>query len=370
MINIKFSNLANSTLVTPVTSADTTISIREEDVSKFPQLSGTDPYFMLCITGAGGDFEIVKAVGIEDNVITVIRAQEGTSVKEFLVGAPVEHRITAGSMHSIIENASETVPHADVNSELIGQGSETLFGHVKITDDSTSEATSALGIGVSPYAVKAAFDKILGASTETILTSSGSFKVPVTGTYSITVIGGGGTGGTGGRGAYRDSVVTGGGGGGGGGAGQVITKSVSLTKDEGIAYIIGGASGNTAFGSYATALGGGNGGYGSPGYAVNGDSNYHGGAGGGAGTSYGTSASAGTAGGVLITNPDGWAPVGHGGSGGISIEGTYGNGGRGGNGGSSYIRWPNTNVGPNYAYNGDAGTPGTQGCIKIRLAVG
>lgn len=384
MINIKFSNQASTTLVDPILSTASKIVV--EDASVFPMIAA-DEYFIVCVTSSSAGYEIMKVVGVEDNTLTVVRAQEGTSVKDFPSGASVENRLTAGSLNSVIENASETVPHAREDSTSIGQGSEELFGHVKITDSDTSEATSTLGIGVSPYAMKRAFDKILGASTETILTTSGTFKVPVTGTYTVTTIGGGGAGGNGGRGGFGFSTTSimisdicayAGGGGGGGGAGQTVVKNIALVKDASIPYIIGGPSGTTTFGSYATALGGGKGNNG--GNATIADlpwmcSNHNNlqwgsvGTGGSAGTSYGSSSIAGASGSQsAITAYQAPTSVGNasGGNAGITADGVYGNGGRGGDGAGAYIKHCLEYSNPA----GGTGIPGTQGCIKIRLAVG
>lgn len=367
MINIKFSNLAASYLVSPVTNADTSITIDLDDAHKFPVLSDMDDYFIIRIMNSAGEFEIMRVITVDQNVFSVLRSQEGTSAKEFGAGSLVEHTITAGTMRAIIQNASETVPHASENVAGIGQGTEDRFGHVKITDSPTSEATSDLGIGVSPYAMKTAFDKLLGASTETILSSSGNFTVPVTGTYRLVVIGGGGTGGTGGSGRMCVSeghwfFPTQGGAGGGGGAGQVVIRDVALVKDQVVSYTIGGASGTTSFGTYATALGGGRGGDGGS-VASGCNSGNYGGAGGGAGTSYGSPATAGAKGSngasaSEITINNNYTV----GTKGISTEGTYGNGGNGGYGGGCW--------GQNQTWPGAAGQAGTQGCIKIRLAVG
>ena len=372
MINIKFSNQASTTLVDPILSTDNTIVV--EDASVFPMIAA-DEYFIVCVASSSAGYEIMKVVGVEDNTLTVVRAQEGTSVKDFPSGASVENRLTAGSLNSVIENASETVPHAREDSTSIGQGSEELFGHVKITDSDTSEATSILGIGVSPYAMKVAFDKILGASTETILTTSGNFLVPVTGVYNITCVAGGGRGGSGGTGwmcyGKVDTADGGecfakqGGAGGGGGAGQTITKSVSLTKGNIVSYVVGGPNGSTTFGTHITTLPGGNGGSGSsPGDKSTCDraTVAYGGV---AGTSYGSVATAG-ANGSYYNRLCGYNPtIGNNysvGTGGVSSEGTYGNGGTGGYGGGC---WGQTGT-----WGGGPGTPGTQGCIKIRLAVG
>ncbi len=387
MINIKFSNQASTALVDPILSTDNTLVV--EDASVFPMIAA-DEYFIVCVASSSAGYEIMKVVGVEDNTLTVVRAQEGTSVKDFPSGASVENRLTAGSLYSVIENASETVPHAREDSTSIGQGSEELFGHVKITDSDTSEATSILGIGVSPYAMKSAFDRILGASTETVITSSGKFKATVAGTYRVTVIGGGGNGGYGGHGGIGSSEETmnsirthGGGGGGGGGAGQVKTQNVVLTKDQEVNVIIGGSGGQTSFGSYVSSLGGGNGGGGSNAYAT--DVNWYcsntnnthlgyPGGGGGAGATYGSAAAAGANGHTVTGSGENWNPVvnpgAQGGAGGITSDGTYGNGGRGGNGGGASsigCAWQGTRT---YTYGGTAGQAGTQGCIKIRLAVG
>ena len=376
MINIKFSNQASTTLVDPILSTDNTIVVK--DALVFPTIAA-DEYFIVCVASSSAGYEIMKVVGVEDNTLTVVRAQEGTSVKDFPSGASVENRLTAGSLHSVIENASETVPHANENSTNIGQGSEILFGHVKITDDSASEATATLGIGISPYAMKTAFDKILGNSPELIFTASGNYTVPVTGTYRIIATGGGGTGGSSGYsvvGAYlfdpsgpsHGSGGMGGGGGGGGGSSQTITQNVVLTEGTVIPYTIGGPGGTTTFGTYVTALGGGNGGSGGNGgnYVSSWNSsgcpvNYSatGGVGGANGTSYGNAAQAGGTG--AVHKGQAIAAGGAGGAGGISAEGFYGNGGRG-------ATSPYRTESCGYT-NGSAGQVGTQGCIKIKLAV-
>ena len=263
--------------------------------------------------------------------------------------------------------------HASESSGKYGQGAAGIYGHVRVTDNFEEEnATAAQGVAISPSGVKIAWDRILLAKQNSIILTSGTWTVPETGTYKVVCVGGGGNGGSGSGSAYGWSSGTlytaTGGGGGGGGAGQVITQTLSLTKDQQIAVTIGGpGGGGTSFGTYITASGGGNGGAGEQGGGIY--SSGDGGApqlslhraayGGAAGSSYGSLASAGGNG--SWTGSKG-ASGGAGGSGGTSFDpaGEYGHGGSGGGGRAWWSgAWVQTG--------GTPGNSGIQGCIRISL---
>ena len=263
--------------------------------------------------------------------------------------------------------------HASESSGKYGQGAAGIYGHVRVTDNFEEEnASAAQGVAISPSGVKIAWDRILLAKQNSIILTSGTWTVPETGTYKVVCVGGGGNGGSGSGSAYGWSSGTlytaTGGGGGGGGAGQVITQTLSLTKDQQIAVTIGGpGGGETSFGTYITASGGGNGGAGEQGGGIY--SSGDGGApqlslhraayGGAAGTSYGSLASAGGNG--SWTGSRG-ASGGAGGSGGTSFDpaGEYGHGGSGG-GGRAWWGSPWVQTG------GAPGNSGIQGCVRISL---
>ncbi len=375
MANIKFTNLASSTLAAPITNLATVLTV--EDASKFPTISGQE-YFIIVVIDATGDFEIMRVVGATGTSFTVIRAQEGTPARAFASGCKVEHRLTAASLVTIVEEASITKPHTSDNADAYGHATATLYSHVKITDDPASSAAAVLGIAISPYAVKTRFDQLLGASNQTVITTSSAFVVPETGTYEVTAIAGGGKGGDGGWGGGGGNCpypmewsLMSGGGAGGGGAGQVITQQIQLNKDTYIPVTVGGSGGTTTFGSYLTALGGSNGANGgNASYALT--SPYDApscgspGSGGAGGYSYGTVAGNGTAGTLQQMS---YANIagGAGGAGGVSLEGTYGNGGNGGAGGGVYN--PMAGDAQQFLTPG-TGAAGTQGCVKIRLVLG
>ena len=256
--------------------------------------------------------------------------------------------------------------HASEDPEEYGKGDFQFYGHVKLTDDFEEPTAAKDGVGISPVGVKKAWDRIMGAKEQVTITTSRSWIVPETATYSVTCIGGGGRGGNGGSGTYI--TISGGsircaagGGGGGGGAGQVVTRNISLTKGTEIDCVIGGSSSPTTFGTHITALGGGDGGNGGNGTATR--DLMQGGGGGVAGATYGSTAAAGGTGGTRA-DLGGYYPSasgGGGGAGGITSWSPYGDGGRGGNGG--YVSYPNTS-------GGAGGSAGSQGCIMISIPVG
>lgn len=377
MANIKFTNLAGSTLKVAINNLATTVTIDPADVAKFPSISGSE-YFIIVLITSAGDFEIMRVTDITANVFTVVRAQEGTPARAFDIGDKVEHRLTAESLVTIVEEASITKPHTSTDADTYGHATSTLFSHVKITDETNSSASSVLGIGISPYAVKTRFDQLLGASNQTVITASSTFVVPENGTYEVIAIAGGGKGGNGGWGGGggncpypMEGSLMSGGGAGGGGAGQVITQQIQLNKDTSIPVTVGGSGGTTTFGSYLTALGGSNGANGgNASYALTSPSDAPScgspGSGGAGGYSYGTVAANGTAGTLQRAS---YANIagGAGGAGGVSLDGTYGNGGNGGAGGGVYN--PMAGDAQQFLTPG-TGSAGTQGCVKIRLVLG
>ena len=374
---IKFTNNASTQTVKSVSSVDTTITVAENEAAIFPRLESGD-YFLLTLMDINGQHEIVKCTSRTDSVFTVVRAQENTTAHSFPIGSLVELRLTADSITRVAEDASTTKVHATIDAQSVGAASGLVFGHVRLADSITNEEQALSSTACTPKALADVVARLTNAATTTLLTTSGTWVAPESATYTITTVGGGGPGGSGGSGSGGPggiAGVSGGGSGGGGGAGQVITTHVYIEKGTAVPYTIGGSGGKTTFGEYTSALGGGAGGNGGAGWyeytQVQGSDGYeehfttHGGSAGVAGASYGSLATAGAVGGTVYNSWD-WA---YGartvGIGGVSMEGTFGNGGNGGIGGDGCIQYLNAqNV---WGTPGAAGSAGTQGCIKITV---
>lgn len=380
---IKFTNNASTQLTQTLLATDTVLYVGTNSASIFPKLDTTDDYFLLTLFDINKNREVVKCTARTDDSCTVVRAQEGTTAKTFQVGSLVELRLTADSITKIAEDASVTKPHASTDPSTYGQATAQLYSHVKLTDNFELGTQAINGIICTPYALQQAVNRLTAVSGTHLITSSTTYVVPETGTYTITCVGGGGMGGTGGHGSEGanqaceycnyDWYLWSGGGAGGGGAGQTRALTIKLTKGTSIPIVVGGSGGNTSFGSYLTALAGGNGYNGGNAYGcgcncgnMNDYSTGGPGGGGAGGYSYGSPSvggASGTGGGQSYSYYNG----GVGGNGGVSQEGTYGNGGKGGNGQLAY----NPQAGCDTHYGPiNTGTGGVQGCVKITMKLG
>ncbi len=283
-------------------------------------------------------------------------------------------------------------PHASADADAYGRGSSTDYGHVRVVDNFEEELSAADGVALSPKGVKRAWDRLFGVMEGQTFTTSGTWTVPETGQYTVTCVGGGGNGGSGGSsrlqsrnasGGYNDSqwgttccARTCGGGGGGGGAGQVVSRKLTLTRGDVIAFTVGGPGGATTF-QDITALAGGAGASGGSGSGAASPSEsgcsgaVSGGAGGGAGISYGSTSTNGAAGGASTSAFFGpisaYSAGGAGGIGGISTQSPYGDGGAGGRGADTGSATNKYNI--NLTWSGSAGSAGKQGCIIIESPI-
>jgi hypothetical protein len=107
-----FANFASSTLAATITSTALVIAVRTGDGKKFPLPLAGD-YFMLVLEDADGNCEIVKCTGRNNDLLTVVRAQEGTVRDDFPAGARVENRLTAGSLAGLMF-ANAPAPTGDI----------------------------------------------------------------------------------------------------------------------------------------------------------------------------------------------------------------------------------------------------------------
>ena len=101
-----FSNNADASLNGAIVSDTTAIVLKDGEGSKFPSPAAGD-YFLVTIFDRLGttelNHEIVKCTSRIGDVLTVTRAQEGTSAKNFPNGACVELRVTAGTLNNKVE---------------------------------------------------------------------------------------------------------------------------------------------------------------------------------------------------------------------------------------------------------------------------
>lgn len=95
-MSVLLKNNAVSRLGASLSSGATSLSLSSGDGSKFPSPTGGD-WFPLTILSAAGTLEIVKCTARASDVLTIVRAQEGTIAAAFSIGDRVELRLTAGA---------------------------------------------------------------------------------------------------------------------------------------------------------------------------------------------------------------------------------------------------------------------------------
>ena len=107
------SNNATSTMASGITDIATSVTLAAGDGNlKFPALSAGD-YFYAYLTKSTGVYEIVKVTARSSDVLTIDRAEQGTSAVAFSTGDVVSARLTAADINAFpvgedIQNATYT----------------------------------------------------------------------------------------------------------------------------------------------------------------------------------------------------------------------------------------------------------------------
>lgn len=114
-----FANNASSTLAAPISNVATSMTVATGEGAKFPSPTGSD-YFSLTLykltSGIESEVEIVKCTARSADVLTIVRAQEGTTGVAHASGDYVGLRVTAGVM-----TAHETlVASKDASGGIVG----------------------------------------------------------------------------------------------------------------------------------------------------------------------------------------------------------------------------------------------------------
>lgn len=110
-----FANNAASELASAVTSGAVSLTLKTGDGAKFPSPVGGDFFLVTLYQKVGQDeinHEIVKCTARVGDVLTVVRAQEGTTARAFNVDDPVELRLTAGAM-TAKQDGIPVIPYED-----------------------------------------------------------------------------------------------------------------------------------------------------------------------------------------------------------------------------------------------------------------
>lgn len=97
-----FSNTASATLASSISTSATAITVSTGLGALFPTITaGT--YFYATLTDSSNNLEIVKVTARVSDILTVVRAQEGTSARAYAAADKIELRLTAAVMGNFVQ---------------------------------------------------------------------------------------------------------------------------------------------------------------------------------------------------------------------------------------------------------------------------
>lgn len=91
---LTLANFVSSTLAQTLLVGGTDLTVQTGDGALFPDPAAGN--YMLVLENTAGVKEIVRATGRSGDLISITRAQEGTSAVQFAIGSRVEIRLTTG----------------------------------------------------------------------------------------------------------------------------------------------------------------------------------------------------------------------------------------------------------------------------------
>ena len=123
-----FANNATTTVVGPIASTDTTVTVASGTGVLFPVPSGSDYFCATFYDAATGTInEIVHVTHNANDVFTIVRAQESTQAKAWNPGDSISALVTAGALKSFIQTG------VGVNTSVIYEGTDAgIANHIQV----------------------------------------------------------------------------------------------------------------------------------------------------------------------------------------------------------------------------------------------
>lgn len=122
-MGLKITNNAYAILAAGVASSDLSITLTAGQGARFPTLGATD-YFYATLIDTGNNLEIVKCTARVGDVLTVVRAQDGTTAKTYVVGDRIEIRPVA----ALFDAKQNVISVGTVGQVIVSDGTNWVAG--------------------------------------------------------------------------------------------------------------------------------------------------------------------------------------------------------------------------------------------------
>ena len=165
-IGYLFGDNALSTLAGTLSASSTSVTLALGTGAKFPA-PASGQYFAASLTDAATktDSEIVLVTNVTGDVLTVVRGQEGTSARSWVVGDFIWNGPTGGQMAAMAQSSHFPAGQkAFLESQIIGPGySNSLTLSLTAPSDGNARMSSALNLGgVAPTGFTSTLSNNLG----------------------------------------------------------------------------------------------------------------------------------------------------------------------------------------------------------------
>lgn len=184
-----FANNAQGTLASSANPSDTTLTLATGTGASFPSPTGGD-FLRLTLTepGAESSWEVVTCTARSGDVLTVTRAQEGTTAATWAAGSKVELRLTAGVVWPLESSVSGNLPVANlttVNGNVGSFGSSTQIPTFAVNEKGliTEAGTTPVTDQAVPYYIP------LGDTYMVAENKQALFRMPITVAGNLSVSG-------------------------------------------------------------------------------------------------------------------------------------------------------------------------------------
>jgi len=103
-----FSNNASAPLAASITASATTITVTTAQGALFPAVAAGSFYYATLVDSSN-NIEVVKVTARSGDVMTVVRAQEGTTARAYAAADKIEIRVTAAGLNNMAQlDATQT----------------------------------------------------------------------------------------------------------------------------------------------------------------------------------------------------------------------------------------------------------------------
>jgi len=181
-----FSNTASATLASSISTSATAITVSTGLGELFPTITaGT--YFYATLTDSSNNLEIVKVTARVSDILTVVRAQEGTAARAYAAADKIELRLTAAVMGNFVQlDGAQTITGVKTFSGANAYGTPASITLTNATGLPVGTGISGLGTGVATFLATPSSANLAAAVTDE--TGSGALVFGTSPTLTSAII--------------------------------------------------------------------------------------------------------------------------------------------------------------------------------------